>query len=67
MELAVLAQFTTVRPTGEEGVRYRAIGYGYTWPARRLDELGIASTYGITVTVAFVGARGLSDLAYEGP
>jgi hypothetical protein len=29
--------------------------------------LGIASTYGTTVTVAFVGARGLSDLAYEGP
>jgi hypothetical protein len=62
-EPAVLAQFTTVRPAGEEGVRYRAIGCGYTSPARRLDAAGIAKAYGATVTVAFVGARKLSDLA----
>ena len=33
--------------------------------ASRLDAVVIASAYGTTVTVAFVGACGLSDLAYR--
>jgi osmotically-inducible protein OsmY len=48
-------------------VRYRAIGCGYTWPARRLNAVVIAKAYGTTVTVAFVSATGMSDRAYEEP
>jgi hypothetical protein len=57
-------QFTTVRPAGEQGVRYRAIAGGHTWPARALDAVLIARGYGTTAAIAFAAARrpgGLPD------
>ena len=48
---------TTIWPAGEQGVRYRAIAGGYTWPARAPDAVVIARGYGTTAAIAFTAAR----------
>ena len=61
----MFTQSITVWPAGEQGVRYRAIVGGYSWPARAPDVVVIARGYGATAVIAFAAACWRSGLLGE--